>query len=158
MREREIERIATSTYPQPRGWTTPSSSWPPSGWWRWPPEMVPLSGRVLKRLQMGFSSIQSVAEAERKFPVYFWGFLYIYQGTLNGATWTPQAIRARPGGGRALLTCGPQVAPLWWFFAPIFLICSIQNCHKVSGDFENFHFPHKKQNEGNSTENSANLG
>ena len=39
-REREIEHIATGTYPQPRGWTTPSSSWPPSGWWRWPPEMI----------------------------------------------------------------------------------------------------------------------
>ena len=40
MREREIEHIATSTYPQPRGWNTPSSSWPPPGWWRWPPEMI----------------------------------------------------------------------------------------------------------------------
>ena len=29
-REREIKHIATSTNPQPRGWTTPSSSW-------WPP-------------------------------------------------------------------------------------------------------------------------
>ena len=26
------------TYPQPRGWITPSSSWKASGWWRWPPE------------------------------------------------------------------------------------------------------------------------
>src|SRR5215216_6466415 len=30
-REREIEHIATGTNPQPRGWTTPSSSWWPSG-------------------------------------------------------------------------------------------------------------------------------
>ena len=45
-REREIKHIATGTYPQPRGWTTPSSSWRPSGWWRWPPVMVSSSGRV----------------------------------------------------------------------------------------------------------------
>ena len=30
-REREIKHIATSTKPQPRGWTTPSSSWWPPG-------------------------------------------------------------------------------------------------------------------------------
>src|SRR5215216_1229099 len=30
-REREIKHIATGTNPQPRGWTTPSSSWWPSG-------------------------------------------------------------------------------------------------------------------------------
>ena len=30
-REREIKHIATGTNPQPRGWTTPSSSWWPPG-------------------------------------------------------------------------------------------------------------------------------
>ena len=30
-RERVIEHIATGTNPQPRGWTTPSSSWWPPG-------------------------------------------------------------------------------------------------------------------------------
>src|SRR3989337_59901 len=30
-REREIQHIATGTYPQPRGRTTPSSSWRPPG-------------------------------------------------------------------------------------------------------------------------------
>jgi len=45
-REREIKHIATGTNPQPRGWTTPSSSWWLPGWWRWPPEMIPPSGRV----------------------------------------------------------------------------------------------------------------
>ena len=39
--EREIKHIATSTNPQPRGWTTPSSSWWPPGWRTWPPEMIP---------------------------------------------------------------------------------------------------------------------
>ena len=34
--EREIKHIATGTYPQPQGWTTPSSSWRAPGWWRWP--------------------------------------------------------------------------------------------------------------------------
>ena len=29
--ERDIKHIATGTNPQPRGWTTPSSSWWPSG-------------------------------------------------------------------------------------------------------------------------------
>ena len=48
-REREIKHIATGTYPQPRGWTTPSSSWRPPGWLRWPPVMVSPSGRVPKR-------------------------------------------------------------------------------------------------------------
>ena len=37
-REREIKHIATGTYPQPRGRTTPSSSWRAPRWWRWPPE------------------------------------------------------------------------------------------------------------------------
>ena len=45
-REREIKHIATGTYPQPRGWTTPSSSWRAPGWWRWPPVRDPPSGRV----------------------------------------------------------------------------------------------------------------
>ena len=45
-REREIKHIATGTYLQPRGWTTPSSSWRAPGWWRWPPEMDPPTGRV----------------------------------------------------------------------------------------------------------------
>ena len=40
-REREIKHIATGTNPQPQRWTTPSSSWWPSGWWIWPPEMIP---------------------------------------------------------------------------------------------------------------------
>jgi hypothetical protein len=39
-REREIKHIATGTYPQPRGWTTPASSWKQRGWWRWPPVMT----------------------------------------------------------------------------------------------------------------------
>ena len=45
-RGREIKHIATGTYPQPRGWTTPSSSWRALGWWRWPPVMIPPSGWV----------------------------------------------------------------------------------------------------------------
>ena len=45
-REREIKHIATATYPQPRGWTTPSSSWRAPGWWRWPPVRDSPSGRV----------------------------------------------------------------------------------------------------------------
>ena len=40
-REREIKHIATGTNPQPRGWTTSSSSWWLPGWWRWPPVMIP---------------------------------------------------------------------------------------------------------------------
>ena len=48
-REREFKHIATGTYPQPRGWTTPSLSWRKPGWWRWPPVMVFPSGRVPER-------------------------------------------------------------------------------------------------------------
>ena len=48
-REREIKHIATGTNPQPRGWTTPSSSWWPPGWWRCPPVMISPSGRVPER-------------------------------------------------------------------------------------------------------------
>jgi hypothetical protein len=48
-REREIKHIASGTNPQPRGWTTPSSSWRQPGWWRWPPVMLPPSGKVPKK-------------------------------------------------------------------------------------------------------------
>ena len=47
--ERDIKHIDTGTNPQPWGWTTPSSSWWPPGWWRGPPEMIPPSGRVPER-------------------------------------------------------------------------------------------------------------
>ena len=47
--ESEIKHITTGTNPQPRGWTTPSSSWWWPGWWRWPPEMIPPSCRVPKQ-------------------------------------------------------------------------------------------------------------
>ena len=47
--KREIKHIATSTYPQPWGWTTPSSSWRAPGWWRWPPVMARPSDRVPKQ-------------------------------------------------------------------------------------------------------------
>ena len=45
-REREIKHIDTGTNPQPRGWSIPSSSWWPPGWWRWPPVMISPSDRV----------------------------------------------------------------------------------------------------------------
>ena len=48
--EREIKHITTVTTPQPRGWTTPSSSWWPYGSWRWPPVMISPSGRVHNRV------------------------------------------------------------------------------------------------------------
>ena len=49
MRERDIKHIANGTNPHLRGWTTPSSSWWPPGWWRWPPVMISPSGRVPER-------------------------------------------------------------------------------------------------------------
>ena len=53
-REREIKHIATGTYPQPRGWTTPSSSWRPPGWWRWPQWWFPPPARCQSRSRLVF--------------------------------------------------------------------------------------------------------
>ena len=59
-RERENKHIATGTNPQPRGWTTPSSSWWPRDdedghqWWFPPPVRcrngLPIGFRWLQRL------------------------------------------------------------------------------------------------------------
>ena len=73
-RERDIKHIATSTYPQPRGWTTPSSAWPPSGWWRWPPDDdFPLQQGTRKAPDWFFVDTESCG-AERRVSLYFWGF------------------------------------------------------------------------------------
>ena len=59
-REREIKHIATGTNPQPQGWTTPSSSWWPPRWWRWPPVMISPSDGVPKQgLDWFFMAIEA---------------------------------------------------------------------------------------------------
>ena len=58
--KRENKHIATGTNPQPWGWTTPSSSWWPSGWWRWPTEMIPPPAGCRKGSRLVFGGYRAL--------------------------------------------------------------------------------------------------
>ena len=96
-RERERDQThGTGTYPQPRGWTTPSSSWWPPGWWRWPPVMVSPSSRVPERAPNWVFVATKACGGGTPDRGFFWGvsvFIGIYGGgiTLVGPTRRSQA-------------------------------------------------------------------
>ena len=108
-REREIEHIAIGTYPQPEGGLLPPHHGlyqdDEDGHRRW----IPLSGRVLERLQIGFSLIQRVAAVERRVYGYIWGFLNIWEFIgIGGSGGGPRGAQHPPGCARGplALPCG----------------------------------------------------
>ena len=99
-REREIKHIATGTYPQPRGWTTPSLSWKSPGWWRWPPVMGSPSGRVPERAPERFLVATEACGGRTPdlfFSPMFLGYMDLYRRkkSVRGATRGPQGWGAR---------------------------------------------------------------
>ena len=135
-REREIKHIATGTNPQPWGWTTPSSSWWPPGWWRWPPVMISLSGGVPERgLDLLFVATEACGGGTSylQLPRGFLEYLVIYRAKrgwgrpAGGAqpTWARLGPQARSGG-----LC-PLGAPLRGFSGPLDVFSSIKNPQKV---------------------------
>jgi hypothetical protein len=117
-REREIKHIATGTNPQPRGWTTPSSSWWPPGWWRWPPVMISPSGRVPEQgLDWFFVATEACdsGTSDLGLPSGVLEYLGIYRAKRQCGrpprwaqrTWAHLGPQARPGG-----LCSPRSSPL----------------------------------------------
>ena len=136
-REREIKHIATGTNPQPRGWTTPSSSWWPSGWWRWPPVMISPSGRMPERAPDWFSVATEPCgggTSDLGSPQGFLEYLTIYRAKRGYGrptrwaqpTWARLGPQARPGG-----LCPPRGTPPRFFFGPPLVFWSIKNPQKV---------------------------
>ena len=105
MREREITHIATGTYPQPRGWTTPSSSWRALGWWRWPPKR---DSPLWQGARTGLDWFSVATEAsgggtpDLFCSVMFLGYVDIYRRKKS----VRGAMRRPRGRGRA--------PPSWW--------------------------------------------
>ena len=102
-REREIKHIATGTYPQPRGWTTPSSLWRASRWWRWPLERdSPL--RQGARTGLDLFSVAMEASGGETPDLFcsskFLGYMGIYRRKkyVGGSPGCPRGRGARPGG------------------------------------------------------------
>ena len=99
--EREIKHIATHTYPQPRGWTTPSSSCRLPGWWRWPPVMISPSGKMSKRAPgCFFMAIEACGggSSDLGFFLEVTRFINVFGADLTSRRCSrgPQAIGARP--------------------------------------------------------------
>ena len=113
-REREIKHIATGTYPQPRGWNTPSSSWRVSGCWRWPLVMVSPSGKVPKQGPDWVLVATKACGSGTPDLGYFlevWGFIgeVGIENKSGGPTESPWGRGAL--GGRALHPMGPTGLP-----------------------------------------------
>ena len=94
MGDREIKHLATGTKPQPRGWTTPSSSWWPPRWWRWPPVMIFPSSRVPERgLDWFFMAIEDCGDRTSDLGLTrgFLEYLAIYRVKRRcGRLWRPK--------------------------------------------------------------------
>ena len=117
-REREIKHIATSTNPQPWGWTNPSSSWWMPGWWRWHPMMISPSIRVPKQgLVWFFVATEACGGGTPDLlcSSMFLGYMDIYRRkkSVRGATRGPGGWGGVPRGvGRASLPRGHLEASL----------------------------------------------
>ena len=128
--EREIKHIATGTNPHPRGWTTPSSSWWPPAWWRWPPLMISPSGGVP---EWGLDWFLVATEAygggtsDLGLPRGFLEYLGIYRAKrrCRWAMWGAQPP------GRAQVGCSPHRPPLWCFVGPYGVFWTRKNLQKV---------------------------
>ena len=147
-RERRIKHIATSTKPQPRGWTTPSSSWWPLGWWRWPPVMISPSGGVLERgLDWFFMATEACVGGTSDLGLFMIVSLFIrffnvgimrrWASRWAQPTWARLGLLARRG-----VLCSPPspFGPPTKLLVPLFFQ---KNRQKVSLHLENFYFPTK---------------
>jgi hypothetical protein len=159
-REREIKHIATGTNPQPGGWTTPSSSWWPPGWWRWIPVMISPFGRVPEQgLDWFFVATEACDGGTSNVGLFlgvsvFIGFFSI-SFTRRWASRGPPPTRVCRGVARLGVLWVER--GLWWFFAPLFLFSS-KKSSKSFVQFWELLFLHKKQHHGSSTENSVSPG
>ena len=135
--ERDIKHIATGTNPQPRGWTTPSSSWWPLRWSRWPPVMISPSSRVPGRvLDWFFVATKPCAgrTSDLGLPRGFLEYLGIYcpkRGSGRPSmwaqpTWARLGPQALPGG-----FCHSRGTPMC-FSGPLDVFCLTKNPQKVS--------------------------
>ena len=119
------------------------ASW--NWWWRrvgddlWSPKQTPY---LPSRWRTGGGGGSISWNMMKLLLLFFSPIIWIYSTKIrvSGASWAPQATRACPGGGRALVPRGQQVAPLQWVFALVFFICSIKELQKVLSNSKNFYF------------------
>jgi hypothetical protein len=161
-REREIKQIATGTYPQPRGWTTPSSSWRPPGWWRWPPVMISPSDRVPEQgSRWYFFGIEACGGVVEVLGLFLGVSLYIgffsIGITQKGATRAPQGNSTQPPHGTPCCLVSSS-----WGFLSFHEASGVSYVPKKSsiflGSIQELLFLHKKQHHGSSAENSVSPG
>ena len=129
-REREFKHIATGTYPQPRGWTTPSSSWRAPGWWRWPPVRDPPYGRVPEQGPDWFlvaTEARGCGTPDLLCSPMFLGYMDIYIGERSRSGEPTRVGRAPRGVGRASLPCGLLASFLTSTPSPLDHVCSKNN-------------------------------
>jgi hypothetical protein len=142
-REGEIKHIATGTYPQPRGWTTPSSSWRLPRWWRWPSVMVSPSGRVPEQApDWFFVATEACGGVTSDLGLFLEVLVFI--GGVGVGDKSRGPTRRQQGRGRAL---GGRPPPLWLpldsspiYFCSSSFIFSKKILRKFLAHSENFYF------------------
>jgi hypothetical protein len=144
-REREIKHIATGTKPQPRGWTTPSSSWWLPGWWRWPPVMISPSGKVLERgLDWFFVATEACSSETSDLGLFLIVSLFIgFFGVGFTRRWASRWAQPTGASQAPLAHRGGLCPPRGSSGPPMKLRGSLlfqKNHQKVSAHLENFHF------------------
>ena len=143
--EREIKHIATGTYPQPRGWTIPSSPWRASGWWGWPPEWdSPLrqgAGTGLDWFSMA-TKASGGGTPDLLCSPKFLGYMDIYRRKkyVGGSPGCPRGRGRAQGGGRAPHPRGQLLYLLTWEPSPSGVFPSKNYLHEFSGQLASVWF------------------